>query len=387
MCPPQGLVLLPEKAHLPVSICLNMIVKNESHVIRRCLSSVLPFISHWVIVDTGSTDGTQAIIQDFMKDVPGKLYERKWVDFAYNRNMALKLAKDKADFVLFIDADQILQVEADFEWPKFDKDSYSIREVDVDTSIIKVGLINNHLDWEWEGVIHEALKIYKNRTSARLKGIVLKSPHDGFRSQDPQKIHKDAKELEAALKKDPKNSRYQFYLALTYMLAKQYTLALKYFEKRIEMGGMQDEVFWSLLHVGIIQELQQMPEDIVIDSYFNAYKYDPSRAEPLYYIASHYARGHNYEGGYVFASQALLIPEPQDALFARRWIYEYGLRLMLLNCAFNIGKFEEAHQICAELLANSKLPPHIREQLLQNQGIISYKLSQAIPNTGLDQTS
>ena len=94
------------KRTTPPTICLNMIVKNESHVICRCLASVKPFITHWVIVDTGSTDGTQAIIQDYLKDVPGQLYERPWVDFSHNRNEALGLAQGAADYVLFIDADQ-----------------------------------------------------------------------------------------------------------------------------------------------------------------------------------------------------------------------------------------------------------------------------------------
>jgi hypothetical protein len=35
------------------SVCLNMIVKNEADVIRRCLDSVRPIIDRWVIVDTG----------------------------------------------------------------------------------------------------------------------------------------------------------------------------------------------------------------------------------------------------------------------------------------------------------------------------------------------
>ena len=54
-------------------ICLNMIVKNEAHVIRRGLDTVKPFIHHWVIVDTGSTDGTQEIIREHLKDIPGEL--------------------------------------------------------------------------------------------------------------------------------------------------------------------------------------------------------------------------------------------------------------------------------------------------------------------------
>ena len=40
-------------------ICLCMIVKNESKVIKRCLDSVMPIITAYCIVDTGSTDGTQ----------------------------------------------------------------------------------------------------------------------------------------------------------------------------------------------------------------------------------------------------------------------------------------------------------------------------------------
>ena len=74
-------------------ICLNMIVKDEAPVIERCLRSVKPWIDHWVIVDTGSSDGTQAMIRKFMADLPGVLHERPWRDFAHNRNQAMALAR------------------------------------------------------------------------------------------------------------------------------------------------------------------------------------------------------------------------------------------------------------------------------------------------------
>ena len=90
------------------SICLSMIVKNEATVIRRCLDSVKPFITHWVIVDTGSTDGTQDIIREYMADLPGTLYEREWQDFAHNRSEALALSRPLADYSLVIDADDAL---------------------------------------------------------------------------------------------------------------------------------------------------------------------------------------------------------------------------------------------------------------------------------------
>ena len=51
------------------SICLNMIVKNESHIIKNTLEKLCNKIkfSYWVICDTGSTDETIEIITEFFK--------------------------------------------------------------------------------------------------------------------------------------------------------------------------------------------------------------------------------------------------------------------------------------------------------------------------------
>ena len=79
-------------------LCLSMIVRNEAPVILRCLASVLPLIDSWAIVDTGSTDGTQILIRDRLKALPGELYERPWRDFASNRTEALDLARGRGDY-------------------------------------------------------------------------------------------------------------------------------------------------------------------------------------------------------------------------------------------------------------------------------------------------
>src|SRR5262245_49038382 len=96
------------------SICLVMIVRNESAVVRRCLDSVKGVISHWVICDTGSTDDTAIIIEETLKGIPGTLYRTPWVDFGHNRSLALQLARGKADYHLLIDADMVVNVRREF---------------------------------------------------------------------------------------------------------------------------------------------------------------------------------------------------------------------------------------------------------------------------------
>ena len=66
------------------TICLNMIVKNESHIIESTLQNILDHlpIDYWVICDTGSTDDTIDIITNFFreKDISGELFQDEWTN-------------------------------------------------------------------------------------------------------------------------------------------------------------------------------------------------------------------------------------------------------------------------------------------------------------------
>ena len=140
------------------TVCLNMIVKDEHQVILRCLASVKTFIDYWVIVDTGSTDGTQELIRNFMKDIPGELFERPWVNFAHNRNEALILAQGKDDYLLIIDADEkIVEIEP-LNKSEWDKDCYLLEAQNTDgTAFYRPNFIRNNSTWRWTDVIHEYL--------------------------------------------------------------------------------------------------------------------------------------------------------------------------------------------------------------------------------------
>ncbi len=83
------------------SLC--MIVKNESKVLRRCLSSLADIMDEIIIVDTGSTDNTKEIAAEFTN----KIYDYVWInDFADARNFAF--SKATMDYIYSADADEVL---------------------------------------------------------------------------------------------------------------------------------------------------------------------------------------------------------------------------------------------------------------------------------------
>jgi len=352
------------------SICLNMIVKNESKVIQRCLESVKKIIDYWVIVDTGSSDETQAIIKECLRDIPGELHERPWVNFGHNRNEALVLAKHKADYLLFIDADEILVFSSDFDKKKLDKDYYFVNvfDNDPDALIFQRGiLINNHLEWAWKGILHEELvKPANAKNHALLDQFTIKNLGDGARAQSPDKYLKDAALLESALQKDPTNARYVFYLAQSYANAQEYLLALKQYERRTTMGGWDQEVFWSLYAVAKLQEHLQMAPEKVIQSYCKTYQYAKTRAEPLFRLADYLYKNQNYVLGYALAKFALTIPLPNEIVYIERWVYDYGLLFAFANCAYGMGQYKEALTAFEQILGKENIPQDVQQRVKTN---------------------
>lgn len=346
------------------TICLNMIVKNESPVIARCLDSIKPFIDYWVIVDTGSTDETKKIIQETLKEIPGELHEQAWVNFGYNRNEALKLAKGKGDYLLFIDADE--QLEGFFGTENLEKDVYlvTLRTCkDPLSTCLRAFLINNHLSWQWQGVLHESLKYEGERSFELLADLVLSAESkEGHRSQDPQKHLKDAYTLEKALKDDPNNSDYVYYLAQSYYNAQELALSLKNYEKRSKMDGWDQHTFWSKYYMGHIQELLKMDPKHIIKSYSDAFQYRPIRAEPLCRLANYFYNQKNFLLGYLLAQHGLAIERPNDIVYVEDWIYSYGMLAVFGNCAMELGKNKEASAAYEQIAQKKEIPDQIRQQ-------------------------
>ena len=106
-----------------MSVCLAMVVRDAEATVERCVRSALPFVSAWVVIDTGSVDGTMGVVRETLKDVPGLLLESEWVGHAHNRSELLGVARyGDYDYVLMLDAD--MELVQDGPLPDLTADSY-----------------------------------------------------------------------------------------------------------------------------------------------------------------------------------------------------------------------------------------------------------------------
>lgn len=360
------------------SICLSMIVKNEAHVIKRCLASVLPFIDSWAICDTGSTDGTQEIIREYLKDLPGELIERPWVDFSTNRNQALELACKYGDYALVMDADTVLEAEEGFRWNKLGELGalgYYIKIIYGVTHYWRTSLVKldfrafSGRSWRYEGVLHECLIHPSGFTPESLPGIQIKVYHDGARSQctAKEKFDRDVEVLQKALEIEPTNARYMFYLAQSYRDAGRSIEAIDTYHKRVAMGGWPKEVYFSLLQIASLKEHVGQPQPEVIYAYMRAFNYDPTRAEAPCGLAR-YLRIHGYHvNARLYAEAAVAIKSTDDILFIDSTVYEWRAKDELSIAEYYCGNYVKSFLLCSDLLLDDLLPETERERVERNK--------------------
>ena len=357
-------------------ICLNMIVKDESAVIERCLASVRNHIDAWVIVDTGSTDDTKEKIRKALSGIPGALHVRPWRNFGSNRSEAAALAYEAGcDYILFLDADDMLVTPPDFQWPQLTAHVYELTLVYGDYRYARQMLVSTKLHWRWVGVLHEYPDSTPKATSfAPLEHPQVRASTEGARSRDPNKYDRDAEMLLQGLIDEPGNARYQFYLAQSYRDAGKPELALAEYEKRVLMGGWDEEVWRSLLEAARLTERLVRPHDEVISAYLRAYVNRPTRAEPLADMARLARSKEQFAQAYVYAKLATTIPYPSDRLFVEAECYSFRALDELAIAAYWTGRYAECRDIAEQLLKSGNVGAAHVERVKANRDFALQKL-------------
>lgn len=350
------------------SICLNMIVRNEAHIIAELLNSVAAYIDYWVIADTGSDDGTQDVIRRHMLElgISGELHERPWKNFGYNRSEALALAQGRADYIWQMDADDLVVGTLDLSCLNSDAGVMRIRSPGV--SYWRPHIFRDGVPFHFTGVVHEYAVCDIPFISQRIEGdYAIESRRLGSRSKDPEKYQRDIELLMAEVERNPDDSRSVFYLARSYNSLYDWPNAAAWYSKRAEMGGWEEEVFYSLWRMATAAEHLGEPVPQVQDAYLRAWEYRPSRAEPLYDLACYFRRMEKYDRGHLFAQYAAAIPAPSDeSLFLDPDVYRFRALDEEAVCASWIGRTDEAAELWRRILAMDDLPDDDRRRIVDN---------------------
>ncbi|TPG34300.1 glycosyltransferase [Mycobacterium hodleri] len=349
-----------------------MIVRNEAHIVREVLDTVAPYITYWVIVDTGSDDGTPDVVRNHLDrlGIPGEIHERRWQNFGHNRSEAMTLARGHGDYIWVIDADDLVVGPLDFS--HLDADVYEVRYgPGTGFTYWRRQLFRDQMPWRYEGVVHEYAECDEPFVSERLEGAYyIDSRRLGGRSLDPEKYARDRDLLLAEVERNPDDSRSVFYLAQSYYDLGDYENARDWYARRADMGGWDEEVYCAMFRLGEAMSQIGAPWQETQDAYLRAWEFRPTRAEPLHAIAYSYRVDQRYQLGHLFAERAASIPFPvEDTLFVGADVYAFRAVDEQAVCASWIGRHAEALTLCRRLLAARDLSEDDRARIATNRDI------------------
>lgn len=225
---------------MKISLC--MIVKNEEKYITQCLKSASLLVDEIIIVDTGSTDNTIAIANEYHS----KIIQIPWEnDFGKARNHSL--AQATGDWILVLDADESLYIE----------DIQKLKDILEKTKANGIGLkfhnfidegseenYNTHMGvrifrnhcFHYQGAIHEQLLPINNTVAINIEPTDVRVRHFGYLKSNSgkKKRERNIPIIQKLLDENPQDSFQLFNMGNEYMSDDDYSKALYYFEKAYE---------------------------------------------------------------------------------------------------------------------------------------------------------
>ncbi len=363
----------------PARLCLTMIVRNEAAIIERCLAAAAPWIDAWAIHDTGSTDDTERIITSFFEraGIPGRLTHGRFEDFAQARNDSLEAARATAaaydaDYLLLCDADMDLVVEDPAFRDGLTAAACLVEQRATGLAYANLRIVRADLPARYVGVTHEHLDIGEAERTT-LGGVWFRDHAEGASRE--VKFERDLALLERGLAEEPANARYRFYLAQTLRDLGRHRDAVAAYERRVALGGWEEEVWYSLLQVALLRERLGDDDEAVLTAYLAAFERRPGRAETLVELARHLRERERHHLAHVFATRAVQLAPTDDILFVSPDCYGWRARDELAVANYWVGRYDESAALARGLLADPALPDEHRSRIEQNLAFAQDRLA------------
>lgn len=326
-----------------ITISLCMIVKNEENVLARCLKSVKDVVDEIIIVDTGSTDKTKEIAQQYTD----KIYDFEWTeDFSQARNYAF--SKATKEYQMWLDADDVITKENKAKILNLKEDLDSNIDVvtfkynthfDKDNNPILTStrgrLFKREKNYLWNDPIHEYIELRGNIYYAN--DIFVSHKKETSSTDRNLKIYqnqiKNGKNL---------SPRSLYYFARELKDHQRYEEAIYYFEEFLDgnLGWVEDNIAacynLSLCYKALGQQ------EKAFHSLLRSFEYDSPRAEITCEIGYYFMNKNNYLKALNWFLLSTNLEKPNSLGFILNDYWGFIPNIELSVCYYKLGNIEKA---------------------------------------------
>ena len=361
--------------------CLLMIVKNEAHIIERAFESVKWLFDTYIICDTGSTDNTVEVINNWMtlNDKKGEIIYKDWVSFGFNKSHLWEYfwnTRKDCEYIVFLDADEVFITDINNPTSYLTKDDvdklYSLLNIKKNISLFYLNTIyetlryrrwqicrNNQL-YKWLQPVHEYLQGSISNNDYDINWIYNLARKEGASSKNPKRYEEDAKLFLDFLEENPNDVRATFYLAQTYESV-SIEKSIEWYKKRLELKGWSQELYITCLRLGRLIS----NEGDKIKYLMMGINICPERLECYFELMVYFQRKNDHPKGVGFG---LMAPKNRTHnltdLFIERHIYDYEFDFIFaISCYY---AKENDKGIEANIRAKEKAPENVKYRIEEN---------------------
>lgn len=316
--------------HAHNRLLLLLMIKNESAIIERCLAHAVQYVDAVSILDTGSTDDTVQRCEAFLSQTekPFRIETHPFKNFGETRTISFENAQRHAEafgwdpqtsYALAVDADMVIKPQPVFFQYPLTQNGYHLIQENGHLKYYNLRLMRLSHPWKCIGGTHE---YWSGDPTEKVpyELFYIDDKNDGGCKAD--KFERDVKLLKADIAADPQNARAHYYLGQSLKDLGQFDEAIEMFQKRIDLGGWIEEVWYSMLQIGRCYD--HKGDELLMELWMNkAFKHHPKRAEPLYHLTRVFRERSQHWKAYHYYQKGRSIPYPKDdVLFVEKQVYE-----------------------------------------------------------------
>lgn len=241
--------------HFDNLLQLAMIVKNAGDNFKKILEKIIPHIDRWTIIDTGSTDSTIDIIENYLsKKIRGNLYHEPFTNFRDCRNRCLDLCGDFCEYIIMLDDSYYIEgdIRSFLKLQTHESFSITINTTGITTfkEYTSNRIIKSTSRLRYIYPIHEVIQPNKDLLIPKEYGYILDCVDQYMIDRSQKRRPYDIQQLEQLIVDDPTNPRHLYYLAYSYYTIGEFSKAMDCFQRRFfSKSDNDEEKYDSLLNI------------------------------------------------------------------------------------------------------------------------------------------